>query len=250
MSTMSAVESDSDPASPQTTPRRRRRATSRNDVLTAALELVDQEGLDSLSIRRLADRLDMEPMSLYKRVTDKDDLLTGIAELIWNEVATSAQPTDNWADWLHTLGGAVRSAVGDHPNAVPLLVSIQVFPTAMLDIITTQLERATPGWPVRSDAVAAICTVTAFALGCAIAECSYCTPTTSDDPAAAERQRLRRIARALPPDTPDRLIDTALDVCGCNADTTFTRGLDLIIRGCQPNQAASKPRPPRRSSTS
>jgi TetR/AcrR family tetracycline transcriptional repressor len=238
MSTVSAVKSKTERSA---APRRPRGAVSRHDVLTAGLDLVDQEDLGALSIRRLADRLDMEPMSLYKRVTNKDDLLAGIAHLIWDEVAAAAPPTDDWPDWLRTLGTAVRAAVRDHPNALPVLVSIQVFPTPMLDVIATQLERATPGWPARSDAVSAVCTVTAFALGCAVAECSYCTPTTSDDPATAERRRLRRIARALPPDTPDRLIDTAVDVCGCDGDTMFTQGLDLIIRGCQPHTTHREP---------
>jgi TetR/AcrR family tetracycline transcriptional repressor len=232
MSTVTAVESHSGRSA---SPRRARGAITRDDVLAAGLELIDREGLEALSIRRLADRLDMEPMSLYKRVTNKDDLLTGIAQLIWDEVAVAAAPTDDWTDWLRTLGTAVRAAVRQHPNALPVLVGIQVFPTPMLDVIATQLERTTPGWPTRPDAVSAVCTVTAFALGCAIAECSYCTPTTTDDPATAERHRLRRIARALPPDTPDRLIDTALDVCGCDGDTLFTQGLDLIVRGCQPH---------------
>jgi AcrR family transcriptional regulator len=238
---MSAAKSDAGSAGPAPTQRRRRRAISRHDVLAAALELVDQEGLDALSIRRLADRLDMEPMSLYRRVTDKDDLLAGIAELVWTEVAAAASPTDDWADWLHSLGNAVQTAIRDHPNSLPVLVQSPVFPTPMLEVIATQLEREAPGWPARPDAVAAICTVTAFALGCAVAECSYCTPTTSDDPATAERQRLRRIARALPPDTPDRLIDTALDVCGYDTNTMFTRGLDLILRGCQPDTAHREP---------
>ncbi|MGH9117662.1 MAG: TetR/AcrR family transcriptional regulator C-terminal domain-containing protein [Acidimicrobiales bacterium] len=228
---MSTATTDQTSAATKTTRRRPRGATGRHEVIAAALDLVDREGLDALTVRRLAAELDMEPMSLYKRVANKDDLITGIAELIWNEVAASAPPTDDWAGWLHTLGTAVRDAVRQHPNALPLLVAGDVFPTPMLEVIATQLERATPGWPDRRDAASAICTVTAFALGCALAECSYCTPTTSTDPATAERQRLRRIARALPADAPDRLIDTALDVCGTDAGDMFTNGLDLIIKG-------------------
>ncbi|MGH9213100.1 MAG: hypothetical protein ACRD2C_20880 [Acidimicrobiales bacterium] len=57
-----------------------------------------------------------------------------------------------------------------------MLVSIQVFPLPMLELVATQLERDTPGWPTRNDAISAICAVTAFALGCAVAETSYCEP--------------------------------------------------------------------------
>jgi TetR/AcrR family tetracycline transcriptional repressor len=238
MSTMSIGSADTDPlagqASGPSRVRRRRSGISRHDVLAAALELIDQEGLDALSMRRLADRLDMEPMSLYKRVTSKDDLLTGIGELIWSQVAAAAPATDEWGDWLRTLGYAVRTALRDHPHAIPLLVGVEVLPTSMLEVIATQLDRTMAGWPTRDDAVSAMCTVTAFALGCAFAECSYCNPGGTDDPATAERQRLRRVARALPADAPDRLVDTALAVCGHDTDDMFAKGLDLIIRGCSP----------------
>lgn len=240
MSTVSAQKSEVTPSratSPPATTRRRRGTISRHDVLVAALAVVDREGLDVLSMRKLAGELDMETMSLYKRVANKEDLLAGVAELIWDEVAAAAPPTKNWAKWLRGLGQAIRATVRDHPHAVPLLVGIEVFPTGMLEVIATQLERSSPGWPARPDAVSAVCTVCAFALGCAIAECSYCVDcatSTDDDPIAAERQRLRRIARALPPDAPDRLVDTAMAVCGCDPDDTFRKGLDLIVRGCEP----------------
>lgn len=245
MSTMSTLKSDADtpPTTAQRTTgrrRRRRNTISRDDVLTAALDLVDREGREAMSMRRLADQLDMEPMSLYKRVASKDDLLTGIAELIWNQIAAAAPPTDDWDDWLRNLAHAVRSALRDHPNAVPLLVGIDVLPTGMLEVIATQLEHAAPGSPSYDDAVGAICAVTAYALGCAFAECSYCNPTPADDPTAAERQRLRRVVRALPPDTPDRLVDTAVAVCGTNTSDMFTKGLDLIIRGCHPDNPKAK----------
>jgi TetR/AcrR family tetracycline transcriptional repressor len=234
MSTVTALGSDAAPsgaATPSTTARRPRGSLSRQNVLVAGLDLVDREGLEALSMRRLAAHLDVETMSLYKRVANKDDLLAGIAQLIWGEVAAAAPPSDDWGDWLRTLANAVRAALRDHPNAIPLLVGIEVLPIDMLEVIATQLERATPGWPTRDNAVSAICAVTAYALGCAFAECSYCNPAATDDPITAERQRLRRIARALPPDTPDRLIDTALAVCGNDTTDMFTKGLDLITRG-------------------
>jgi hypothetical protein len=85
-----------------------------------------------------------------------------------------------------------------------------------------------------------MCTVTSFALGCAVAETSFCGPVASDDPVIAERQRLRRIARALPPDTPDRLVETALTVCGCDTTDMFSKGLDLILRGCEADRRPNR----------
>jgi AcrR family transcriptional regulator len=243
MSTMNAAPADvaaqeamPSAATRSSSPRRRRRSITRHDVLVAALELVDRDGVDELSMRKLAGELDMETMSLYKRVASKDDLLAGVAELIWTEVAAAAPPADDWGDWLRSYGTAIRAAVHEHPHALRLLTAIEVFPLAMLEVVADQLERSSDTWPPGDDAVSAICAVGAFALGCAATELCFghCTPTTAADPVAAERHNLRRIARALPADTPDRLVDTALAVCGSDAGDMFTKGLDLIIRGCTP----------------
>jgi AcrR family transcriptional regulator len=214
--------------------RRGRRPVTRDDVLVAALDLVDREGLDELSLRKLAADLDVETMSLYKRVANKEDLLAGIAGLIWGEVAAAAPPQDDWGAWLRSLGHAIRAAIRNHPRAVPLIGTIEVFPVPLLEVYATQLERASGGWPPKDDAVSAVCAVTSFALGAAMSEvCLHCgTATPGDDPATVERQRLRRIVRALPEDAPDRLVDTAMAVCGHDVDDLFTRSLDLIARGC------------------
>src|ERR671919_1390099 len=88
--------------------RRGRRPVTRADVLVAALDLVDREGLDELSLRKLAADLDVETMSLYKRVANKDDLLAGVAELVWNEVAANAPPAEDWPTWPRSFGHAIR----------------------------------------------------------------------------------------------------------------------------------------------
>jgi AcrR family transcriptional regulator len=236
---MSIVSSPSTAAgadAPAQRTRQTRAPVTRHDVLVAALGLVDREGLDELSLRKLAAELDVETMSLYKRVASKDDLLAGVAELIWDEVAAAAPPQDDWGAWLRSLGRAIRAAVHNHPRAVPLLSVIEVFPVPLLEVIATQLERASGGWPPRDEAVSAVWAASAFALGTAMTEvCLYCGGAApADDPAATERQQLRRILLALPDDAPDRLVETALAVCGHDVDDMFTKGLDLIIRGGQP----------------
>ena len=80
-----------------------------------------------------------------------------------------------------------------------------------------------------------MCAVSAFALGTVLTEvCLYCGVPRGDVPAAAERQQLRRVVRALPEDAPDRVVETVLAVCGHDADDMFAKGLDLIVRGCEP----------------
>lgn len=235
MSTMSAAARDLDVApSTPTKGRRKRGALTRSDVLTGALDLVDRDGLDALSMRRLAGHLDVETMSLYKRVASKDDLLAGMAEVLWDEIAAAAPPDADWRAWLTAYGHAIRTVAMAHPNAVSLLVAGEVFPPALLEVIATQLDHVASKGGARTDAINAMCTVTAFALGCTMAERACLGP---DHGASSERQQFRRIARALPPDTSDRILDTALAVCGCDPDDMFHQGLDLIIRGSCTNCA-------------
>ncbi|MGH3443629.1 MAG: TetR/AcrR family transcriptional regulator [Nitriliruptorales bacterium] len=215
----------------QTAPARRA-ALSRSRVLEAALELVDREGLDALSMRRLAAELGVEAMSLYTHVANKDDLLRGLSELVWAEIVAAAPPEDDWPAWLRTLGHAMRDAVRRHPNALPVLVSGDVSPVPALELFADQLERADTAGLDRDAAVSALRAVTAFALGSAVSElcCFGPAPASRDE---TERQRLVRISRALPADMPDRLVDVALTVCGgSDVVRIFNDGLELIIRGC------------------
>lgn len=214
----------------------RRAPLSRRRVLATALDLVDRDGLDALSMRKLAAALDVEAMSLYKHVRNKDDLLAGLADLIWAEIAAAAPP-DEWAVWLRALAHAVRDTVHRHPNALPVLLSGDVSPLPALELFADQLEYGDLSDHERDQAVSALRTVGAFALGCAVTELSCFGPTPAS-PEETERQRLLRISRTLPPDAPERLVDVALTVCGdCDARQVFTEGLDLIIRGCELGRA-------------
>lgn len=209
----------------------RRRPLTRHGVLVAGLALIDREGLDQLSMRRLAADLGVEAMSLYGHVASKDDLLAGIADLVWSEIAAAAPPADDWPAWLRTFGHAIRDAVHRHPDALPALVAGDVGPVSALELFADQLDQGASTLD-RDRAVSAMRTVTGFALGCVVTErsCFGPAPAARDE---SERQRLLRVSRALPPDTSDRILDVAVEVCGdCDAGRLFSDGLDLIVRGC------------------
>src|SRR5258708_13407630 len=67
---------------------------SRQQVLRAALEYVDEHGLEALSMHKLGAALGVKAMSLYKHVADKDDLLDAIVELLWAEIPARRPPRD------------------------------------------------------------------------------------------------------------------------------------------------------------
>lgn len=214
-------------------PSTRRMPLDRQRVLAAALTLIDRDGLGQLTMRQLAADLDVEAMSLYRHVDNKDDLLAGLADLLWAEIAAAAPADDHWPAWLRTFGHAIRDAVLRHPTAMPVLLTGDISPVSALELFADQLERTDTATLDRDRAVSALRTVTAFALGYVTTELSCFGPGPANQ-AETDRQRLIRVSRALPPDTPERLVDTALEVCGeCDVDRAFDDGLELIVRGCQ-----------------
>lgn len=81
----------------------RRTRLSRERVLRAAVALADQVGIESLSMRRLADELRVVPMALYKHVANKEELLDGMVDIVVGE----SDPPVGYTGWK----GAVRQRI-------------------------------------------------------------------------------------------------------------------------------------------
>lgn len=88
-----------------------REPLSRERVLRAAIALADDGGIESLTMRRLAQALGFKPMALYHHVAGKDDLLNGIVDLIHEEI----EPPARGGDWKQSLR---RSAISAHRTLV------------------------------------------------------------------------------------------------------------------------------------
>lgn len=95
---------------------------SRELVLSTALALVDSEGLDALSMRRLGQELRRDPMSLYRYATNRDALLDGLTERVLDELAIFPDDPD-WQSQLRKIAHDLRLLALQHPNVVPLLVT-------------------------------------------------------------------------------------------------------------------------------
>jgi AcrR family transcriptional regulator len=91
-------------------------------VLAAALALIDADGADALTMRRLARALDRDPMILYRHAPNKAALLDGVAETVLAQL--SVDPADpDWAGQLRAVARRYRALALAHPNAVSLLVT-------------------------------------------------------------------------------------------------------------------------------
>jgi AcrR family transcriptional regulator len=101
---------------------RPRSPLSQERILGAAVALADQEGVESLSMRRLAQELGVVPMALYKHVAGKDELLDGMIDVVVAEI----DPPIEGADWKTTMRERIlsaRRALLRHPWASSVLES-------------------------------------------------------------------------------------------------------------------------------
>ena len=107
----------------------RRETLTRDKVLHAALALVDEEGLDGLSMRRLATALDIQAMSLYNHVSSKADILDGIAGHVFEQVQLPG-PELAWPEQLRTVALSMYRVFRQHPAVPVALATDQANPTS------------------------------------------------------------------------------------------------------------------------
>jgi AcrR family transcriptional regulator len=95
---------------------------TRELVLATALELIDRDGADALSMRRLAAALDRDPMILYRHAPGKAALLDGVVETVLAQLSVDSADPD-WAAQLRGVARVYRDLALAHPHVVPLLVT-------------------------------------------------------------------------------------------------------------------------------
>src|SRR3954451_12759208 len=92
---------------------------SEERVLEAAVVLADEGGIDALTMRKIADRLGVQAMSLYNHVANKDGLLDGIVDAVWGDISLpDAEP--DWKTQTRTLAVSTHDTLLRHPWAAGL----------------------------------------------------------------------------------------------------------------------------------
>jgi TetR/AcrR family transcriptional regulator, tetracycline repressor protein len=95
---------------------------SRRAVVEAALRIVDTEGADALSIRRLGTELEVSGVSLYHHYRDKDEILDDLVITVLGNVRLVEEPVADWKEYFVDAELAYRTAVAQHPNIAPILI--------------------------------------------------------------------------------------------------------------------------------
>lgn len=122
------------------TGRGRRLGLTRDKVIAKALTMIDRDGPDAFSLRKLAAELDIENMSLYSHIPNKDALLDGVAEALLAEVDFSGTDTGTWQERVRAHCVIFRAVAERHRKAFPLMLTRPAKSPAALEAIRSALN--------------------------------------------------------------------------------------------------------------
>lgn len=100
----------------------RKSSLNRTRVLESAVELADEIGIEALTIRKLADRLDVGAMTIYHHVPSKEEIIDGMVEFVFAEIEKPPADLD-WKTAMRQRCVSARSVLNRHPWAAPLMDS-------------------------------------------------------------------------------------------------------------------------------
>ena len=212
-------------APPTSAPASRERL-NRDRILKAALALIDRDGLDAFSMRRLGAECGVEAMSLYNHFPNKDELLKGVTGVILREIELPDLRRQNWVDALRSGFHSYRRVLLSHPNVIPLMtVKPDVSPESFRPIEFAMEILRTAGFDPKT-ALHAHWLLVGFTLG----HVSFQAASVFNDPEAAAIEIEER-KRALNQDDFPRLHEIFPYLAETDFDSAFDFGLEVLLEG-------------------
>jgi AcrR family transcriptional regulator len=204
---------------------------SRRAVTDRALKLADADGLDTLTIRKLAQDLGVTPMALYWHFRSKEDLLEGVAERVWGEIDVNVDHSAPWPDQLAGLLKSLVNVLRAHPSAPRLVLEHEKRNEAALRAteVTLEVLRGAGFDPRYASEIARSALWTGITL--VMSEPGY-HPELSDADHAEQLRRARIELAMLPAARYSRLIECAAPMTACDdPEFHYRLGIELFIDG-------------------
>jgi AcrR family transcriptional regulator len=217
----------------------RRAPLTRERVLRAGLALADASGVEGLTMRRLAKEVGVEAMSLYNHVANKDDLLNGLVDLVFEEIEPPS-PDDDWRTAMRRRALSTREALRRHPWAIGLMEARSTPGPANIALHEAVLQCLREAGFSLEETVHAYNVQDSYIYGFALQEREL--PTSFEDPAVSAEVAERQIRATAA--TADRypyifeMVAGHIAKSGFDYAKEFEFGLDLILDGLERRRAA------------
>jgi AcrR family transcriptional regulator len=202
----------------------KRRTLTRDQVITAARDLANEQGLDKLTMRALSARVGVEAPSLYTHVVDKEDLFDGLAELIFSEV--DVEPTDDPLPVrIEMYSEALRQALLTNAHLAPVAAVRPVVSVSTMNLVEQALGELIDAGLKPQQALYTLDSLVAFVIGHALTE-------IGDNPEIGGHTKAELAAQrsSLPVEHFPNVAAT-LGRGPADRDAEFRFGIQLIIKG-------------------
>jgi AcrR family transcriptional regulator len=207
-----------------------RRPLTAERVIDGAIELADETGIDAFTIRRLADAVDVKPMTIYHHVPNKEAIIDGMVDRVFSEI--DLPPTDlDWRPAIQARSRSMRQVLAKHPWASPLMESRTSPGPATLrhhDAVLGCFRTAGFSLELTGHAYAAI---DAFLYGFALQEATL-PATGGDEMAELAASMADEMPTDLFPHLTEFAVEHVLQPC-YDFSNEFEFGLDLILDGLE-----------------
>jgi len=203
---------------------------SRERVLRRAIALADKGGLETVTMRKLAQDLKVEAMSLYHHVANKDDILDGMVDVVFTEIDMPLDGVD-WKKAMRARAISAREVLSRHPWAIGLMESRSNPGPGTIrhhDSVIGSLRKA--GFPIEM-AAHAFSVLDSYIYGFALQESNLPFDTSEDLEALAGTMLPEMPADEYPHFT-EMIVEHALKP-GYDYGNEFEFGLDLILDGLE-----------------
>ena len=189
-------------------------------ILSSALRVVDDEGLEALTMRHLAETIGVATMSLYSHVATKEDVIRGVLNLVTGEFTLPAPDTPPW-DALRMINREFRRTALRHPNLVPLIMRAPPAGVAALRTLDAALDALRRAGLDPARTASAYRMSASFVIGFVSLECGgYFRPVDVADGDAVPSVDLSTVPR---------VAEMAQYLAVWDADEEFEKGMEGII---------------------
>lgn len=213
---------------------RKPRPLDREQVVRAALLLLDEVGLDALTMRRLAERLGVKAASLYRHVRDKEELLVLLGDEICAGVPVALLDAP-WRERVIALMCNYRRGLLAHRDAARVLASTAPYGPRRLRLMETTLSLLRAGGLGKEHAARAAYHLNGFVTEFVVDEDRYAAVAVA---MSMSRRRMlaevRRHFKALPPDEYPTVVELADELAQDDPDGLFDFGLRVWLAGLAP----------------
>jgi len=200
-----------------------------DDVVDAAIEILDREGVDAVTIRRVAEACGLSPMGVYRHVRDKDDLLDRAVDAVVGPGLADLHASGSWDQQVADLFRHLRRLLLEHPGVAVLCV---LRPTPVIGVArfyARMLAALAEGGFTGTEAVHAFDTLLMFTFGSVLWE----IPRTTD-----VRVRERLIPIAIGDDAATQIIERANELSQRDPTEYFEAGLNTILDGLRASRSS------------